>query len=185
MRSLALTGFGKTRACCFFITILLASAGFFSPAWSEERIAVGDLVWEVHLATAREMAQEDLVIPKEIENARGALEKLAEKSHFREFDLHKSANLPCQSTKPIELAWDSTLKFSFFVTKDKEKSYLEAAWLRREDGSTEKYEQIGGKVKKAFQPTKSLVLLGPRVEHGTAMAVLHLEPAPALTQHDQ
>lgn len=173
---------GSSWNILFFSGVFLVAAGLICPVWSEEKILAGDLVWEIHLVSAKEADRKDLVIPEGIERACGALEKLAEKSRFRQFVIHKTADLPCEATRPNEFAWDDNLKFSFSVKKEKEKTYLEAAWLRRADIQSKEFKQIGGKVKKLFQPDKSLVLLGPKVPDGTAMAVLHLKPVETLKQ---
>ncbi len=132
--------------------------------------------WIVSFALGQEGAETEAVeVPEEIESARGALEKLAEQSKFRRFTLVKTQKLPKDASAPLQIAYDKELAFTFQLESKKGRDFLQAAWLRREPGPEGKFKQLGGKVQRPFQPSKSLVLMGPRVKEGVALAVLRLD----------
>ncbi len=142
------------------------------PACGEEKAATH---WSVRFAIASEGVGKDLVVPKEIESARAALEKLAKKSKFRAFNLVKDATLPVSATASLQVDFNSNLAFSFRLEEKGEKKFLQATWLKRETGKQDvPLTQVGGKVRRPFSPDQSLVVLGPPVKEGVAMAVLRL-----------
>lgn len=141
-------------------------------AYGEEKTHVH---WSVRFAIATEGSGKDLVVPKEIESARAALEKLAKQSKFRVFNLVKDATLPVSATASLQADFNPDLAFSFRLEEKKDKMFLQATWLKREAGKKDApLTQIGGKVRRPFSPDQSLVVLGPPVKEGVAMAVLHL-----------
>ncbi|MCG3195765.1 MAG: hypothetical protein GHCLOJNM_00233 [bacterium] len=150
-------------------------AGLLSASAAEEEKIEGPH-WTVSFALGSEGAETEKVeVPKEIESARGALEKLAEQSKFRRFTLVKTKLLPKDAPEPVQVAFDRELAFTFQLETKKGRDFLQAAWLRREAGPEGKFKQLGGKVQRPFQPSKSLVLMGPRVKEGVALAVLRLD----------
>jgi len=90
--------------------------------------------WLVRFAVASEGPGKELVIPKEIESARAALEKLAKQSKFRAFHLVKDATLPVSATNSHQADFNPDLVFSFRLEEKGEKKFLLATWLKHEKG---------------------------------------------------
>jgi hypothetical protein len=134
--------------------------------------------WTIQLAIAQQSEGEEIILPKEIELARPALEKFSKQSKFRKYSLVKNEGLPFSATESTRIDFDKNLRFSFQIQVKGEKKFLEAAWLKKGPGDKDPYKQVGGKVQKPFQLKRSLVLLGPKTAEGVAMAVLRLEGEP-------
>ncbi len=131
--------------------------------------------WSIQFAVASEGEGEKISIPKEIESARAALEKLSRQSKFRVFNMVKDATLPVSATGLHQVDFNPDLAFSFRLEEKGEKKSLLVTWLKREQGKKEApLTQVGGKVRRPFSPGQSLVVLGPPVKEGVAMAVLRL-----------
>lgn len=155
------------------ILILALCLLFISFPSSGEEMASSH--WSVCFAVASEGAGKDLVIPKEIESARAALEKFSKQSKFRVFNLVKDATLPVSATGLHQVDFNPELAFSFRLEGKGDKKSLLVTWLKREQGKKEApLTQVGGKVRRPFSPGQSLVVLGPPVKEGVAMAVLRL-----------
>jgi hypothetical protein len=144
--------------------------------------------WWIRIAVASKGEDPEVVIPKEIEAARGALEKFAERSQYRKFELLKAARVPHSSTAPMQVPAISDLSFSFQLGSEalsqggagqhlapsgKTVPLLKASWIKRMADSTGVHLiRVGGEVRKPYLPHQSLVLLGPPIPGGIAMAVL-------------
>ena len=123
--------------------------------------------WSICFAVASQGEGKELEIPKEIESAKAALEKLAKQSKFRSFKLVKEATLTVSATSLHQVDFNPDLAFSFHLEEKGEKKSLLVTWLKHEQGKKEApLTQVGGKVRRPFSPGQSLVVLGPPVKEG-------------------